>query len=391
MSTRIFVVDSSPAVRRIVEQISTPEGFEVVGFQDGPAALEAAKRLTPQLIIADYHLDNITFSGFCKEVNKLDTLSETLIVSLIGAADRLDEQHLRTLGVKAFLKKPFQSEHLLDVIKSLQRNGHQPVVNGTSGKRRNWPPETTSTDTEELDMASVVADSDTLSSEQEEGMAIDLPMPAPLLSTPSTDSKSTEMAEHGEQPAEPETATKGLFDQFLQSLTIQAEQKVTELLPDVIFRTFAPQLEPLVEEHVTKQLSASLSPEYLGTQLHDFVQQELPPMLSQELAQQEIAIRQWLEEIAAPFVHHAVDSLVRELVESAVRKQLTEVVREQLGSIDLLVKDEIARAASSQAQEVTAGIVREVAQEKVDRLAQQLVPEIAEAQVKEEIKKLSSD
>lgn len=391
MSTRIFVVDSSPAVRRIVEQISTPEGFEVVGFQDGPAALEAAKRLTPQLIIADYHLDNITFSGFCKEVNKLDTLSETLIVSLIGAADRLDEQHLRTLGVKAFLKKPLQSEHLLDVIKSLQRNGHQPVVNGTSGKRRNWPPETTSTDTEELDMASVIADSDTLSSEQEEGMAIDLTTPAPLLSTPSTDSKATELAENGEQPAEPETAMKGLFDQFLQSLTIQAEQKVTELLPDVISRTFASQLEPLVEEHVTKQLSASLSSESLGTQLHDFVQQELPPMLSQELAQQEIAIRQWLEEIAAPFVHHAVDSLVRELVESAVRKQLTEVVREQLGSIDLLVKDEIARAASSQAQEVTAGIVREVAQEKVDRLAQQLVPEIAEAQVKEEIKKLSSD
>ena len=63
----------------MVEQISTPEGFEVVGFQDGPAALEAAKRLSPQLIIADYHLDNMTFSGFCKEVNKLDHLSETLL------------------------------------------------------------------------------------------------------------------------------------------------------------------------------------------------------------------------------------------------------------------------------------------------------------------------
>ena len=38
MASTIFVVDSSPAVRRLVEQISKPEGCDVVGFQDGPAA-----------------------------------------------------------------------------------------------------------------------------------------------------------------------------------------------------------------------------------------------------------------------------------------------------------------------------------------------------------------
>ena len=65
MALPIFVVDSSPAVRRMVEEISTSEGFEVVGFQDGPTALEAARRNSPSLIIADYHLDNMTFSGFC--------------------------------------------------------------------------------------------------------------------------------------------------------------------------------------------------------------------------------------------------------------------------------------------------------------------------------------
>ncbi|NJN71006.1 MAG: response regulator, partial [Nitrospira sp.] len=121
MPSPIFVVDSSPAVRRMVEQISIPEGFEVVGFQDGPAALEAARRSPPSLIIADYHLDNITFSGFCKEINKLDNLTETSLISLINSADNPDENHLRTLGVKAFLKKPFQSEDLLEVLKSLEK------------------------------------------------------------------------------------------------------------------------------------------------------------------------------------------------------------------------------------------------------------------------------
>ena len=137
MSSSIFIVDSSPAVRRMVEETSTPEGFDVVGFQDGPAALEAARRISPALIIADYHLDNMTFSGFCKEVNKLDHLTETYLISMIDSADRPDEGHLRTLGVKAFLKKPFQAGDLLEVIKSLQPT---PQSKSSGFKRRVWPP-----------------------------------------------------------------------------------------------------------------------------------------------------------------------------------------------------------------------------------------------------------
>ncbi len=351
MPTRIFVVDSSPAVRRIVEQISTPEGFEVVGFQDGPAALEAAKRMSPQLIIADYHLDNMTFSGFCKEVNKLDNLSETFIVSLINSSDRPDEQHLRTLGVKAFLKKPFQSEHLLDVIKSLETNGHQAGMNGASGMRRNWPPESAATDTEELEMEPTTAEDDNLAGEQEEGSSTEQPAPAPAFSITPSASEAGEAAGNEGQASE-----------------------VAELLPDVVSR--AP---------------AALSSEHMATLLHDFVHQELPVVLNQEIAQQEPAVRHLVEEMVTLQVQSIVAPLVRELVESSVRKQLAEVVREQLGAIELLVKDEIQRAASTHAHEVAEHTVREVAQEKIAQAVKQLVPEIAETQIKEEIKRLSSD
>ena len=121
MASTIFVVDSSPAVRRLVEQISKQEGCEVQGFQDGPAALQAARHTSPNFIIADYHLENMTFSGFCKEVYKLDNLAETYIVSLTSPSDRVDENHMRSLGVKAFLNKPFQSEALAEVIKDLEK------------------------------------------------------------------------------------------------------------------------------------------------------------------------------------------------------------------------------------------------------------------------------
>jgi DNA-binding response OmpR family regulator len=150
VASTIFVVDSSPAVRRLVEQISQPEGCDVVGFQDGPAALEAARRMSPNLIIADYHLENMTFSGFCKEVHKLDNLAETYIVSLTSPSDRVDETHLRSLGVKAFLNKPFQSENLIELIKDLEAQ-QAASTNGTKKKPRSWPPVSSATDSDDSD------------------------------------------------------------------------------------------------------------------------------------------------------------------------------------------------------------------------------------------------
>ena len=126
MGASIFVVDSSPAVRRMVEEISIREGYEVIGFQDGPKALEAARKISPSLILADFHLENMTFSGFCKEISKLDNLAETLVISLVDPSDKLDESKLRALGVRAFLTKPFQREQLLDTI-----NG---ILNDVAGK-----------------------------------------------------------------------------------------------------------------------------------------------------------------------------------------------------------------------------------------------------------------
>ena len=45
---------------------------------------------------------------------------------------------MKSLGVKAFLKKPFQSENLLDLIKDLDHTSA--AKNGRSKKKRSWPP-----------------------------------------------------------------------------------------------------------------------------------------------------------------------------------------------------------------------------------------------------------
>jgi DNA-binding response OmpR family regulator len=369
----IFIVDSSPAVRRMVEQISTPEGFDVVGFQDGPAALEAARRISPALIIADYHLDNITFSGFCKEVNKLDNLSETYLISLVNPADRPDESLLKTLGVKAFLNKPFQSEDLLEVIKSLQQKT-QPQQNGNRLKRRVWPPDSTSTDTDDDD---AVMDQLDVTDEQE-----DLTMDQPPESTTAT--KAAPAA------AGPEEAMKGLFGQLLESMTERTEKRIADLLPQAIEKELTARIHSAVKKELDGQLGEILSQEQLTTIVHPLLMQELPSFIKQEMAASEVLIRQAVSDIATPVIKDVLDQSVRELAEASVRKQLPEVVREHLGSIDLLVKEEIRQATLKHAPLIADDIVRATAEQTVEQAVQRIVPELAEQHIKAELARLTA-
>ncbi len=387
MPSTIFVIDSSPAVRRMVEQISTPEGFEVVGFHDGPAALEAARKMSPTLIIADYHLDNMTFSGFCKEVHKIENLADTYIISLVSPSDRLDEKHLRSLGVKAFLKKPFQSDNLLDVIKDLGQHQH----NGTNGskKRRSWPPESSSTDAEE-DLALAPPDESELS-EEDTGQITAAQIPPPLVSQAPTAPPSLQPAAPvAQKPSgEPEDAMKGLFGQLLQTMSERTEEKISTMLPQIIGKELATQVAKAVQDEVQVQLGATLSQERLAHMIEPLLAQELSNVLSREMPVLEPIIRHSIFEIASPLVKDNIDELVREQAET-VKKTLPDVVHDHLGSIDVLVRDEIQQAAVKQATQIADEIVRAAAKEQIEQAVQRLVPGIAEEQIRTEIKRLTS-
>jgi CheY-like chemotaxis protein len=371
VGSSIFVVDSSPAVRRLVEQISKPEGCDVVGFQDGPAALEAARRLSPNLIIADYHLENMTFSGFCKEVHKLDNLAETYIVSLVSPADHVDENHLRSLGVKAFLNKPFQSENLIDVIKDLEAQ-QATRANGSKKKSRSWPPVSSATDSDDN-----AFNDDSLTEEDDEVAPNPQLKDSPVTATASRPST-----------AEPEEAMKGLFGQLLHSMSERTEKKIVELLPRMVGKDLATLVAKSVETEVRTQLGASLSEERLTQVIEPSLTTALPKILSQEISLLKPIIRTSISEIASPLIKERIDQFVREEL-NAVRTALSDMVQSELKSIEGLVKEEIQQAAAKQTSETVEGLVRTTAKEQVEQTVQRLVPDLAEAQIKAEITRLT--
>jgi DNA-binding response OmpR family regulator len=384
MPSIIFIIDSSPAVRRMVEQISSPQGYEVIGFQDGPTALEAARRMKPALIIADYHIANMTFSGFCKEINKLDDLAETLLVSLVDANDRPDENHLRSLGVRAFLKKPFQSEHLLDAMKQLIRTPHGRALSRTSPKKRAWPPDSTATDLDGEDMSSPTSESNSSTDEVEplkehtamrpSTMRGDSPPPIPVSRT------STETGEE---------AMKNLYHHLVQSVAIQAEPKIREWVRAIITKELTGLVTQAVREEVDGRMASCLDDDRIKATVRDVVSEEISRQTSSCLASLEHDVQQRVAEIAPPLVEQTGERLIRQLAESSLERRVPAAVREHLGPVDQLVRNEVQQAVVQCARRTTEEVIKETARDQIRDAVQKIVPELAEAQVKEEIKRLT--
>jgi CheY-like chemotaxis protein len=376
----IFVIDSSPAVRRMVEQISTPAGYDVVGFQDGPAALEAARRMNPTLIITDYHLDNMTFSGFCKEVHKLDNLTDTYIIALTGATDKFDDSHLKTLGVKAFLKKPFQSEHLLDLIKDLDRTTK--ASNGGK-KKRSWPPTSSATDSDDDLVDEAGADE-----EVEVNIPYNLQPAAPEKEETPITAQAVASTSGPSPAAEHEEAMKGLFGQLLQSMSGNTEKKIAEMLPQLVSTKLEAHVVKSVEAEVRLQIGATLSRERLTEVVEPLLMKALPKILTAEMAVLEPIIRHSIVEIATPLIKEQVERIVQEQADT-VKQLLPDAVRDHLRSAEENVREQVKEAAAAQAERLAADIVRAVAAEQVQTTVEQLIPSMVEEQIKAEIRRLT--
>lgn len=374
MSASIFIVDSSPAVRRMVEQISTPEGFEVLGFQDGPAALEAARRTNPALIIADYHLDHMTFSGFCREIHKLEHLSETRLISLINSADHPDEGHLRSLGVTACLNKPVQADELLDAIKTTVERHHH-ARNGASLKRRAWPPTAASTDSDQPNDVGTPVLNVSADRQGEQVVTQHEPSPPSASTAPS--------------PVGPQDAIKGFFDQILQSTVKEIENRFAEILPRMVEEALARHVRPMVEREVGTRLGEMLSADRMAPLIQPVISQGLPSLVGKEMAQSEPLIRQTASDTAGLLIKEKLDQWITDHAEAGLREHTSDLLRARLEAMDQTIKDEVQSAVTQRVTSQVDHIVRSIAQEAIDRSVQQVVPELAERHIKAELKRLT--
>lgn len=122
MGYRILIVDDSPVMRRIVARSVEMTGLDIASVQhaeNGRQALELIAHEPFDVVFADINMPEM--SG----MEMVETLASTGVMPaqavVILSTERSEERiaRLRSLGVRAYLKKPFKPEDLKKVINAL--------------------------------------------------------------------------------------------------------------------------------------------------------------------------------------------------------------------------------------------------------------------------------
>ncbi|WP_027007355.1 response regulator transcription factor [Conexibacter woesei] len=115
----VLLVDDDPAIRRAVAAGLELEGFSVVPASGGRAALEAATRVSPAVILLDLNMPDL--DGLAV-LERLRAAGDQVPVCVLSARDEVDD---RVAGLQAgaddYVVKPFALEEVVARLHALLR------------------------------------------------------------------------------------------------------------------------------------------------------------------------------------------------------------------------------------------------------------------------------
>ena len=118
MSEKILVVEDEPTLQETIAYNLEKQGYEVEIVSDGHAALEAARRLTPDLLLLDIMLPGL--DGF--EITRILRREMNVpIIMLTARDDEIDRVVGLEMGADDYLTKPFSMRELMARVKAQLR------------------------------------------------------------------------------------------------------------------------------------------------------------------------------------------------------------------------------------------------------------------------------
>lgn len=122
MAKLALVVDDSSMVRQMVSSTLAKAGFQIIEGVDGRDAL--AKLKTAQgvnLIMTDLNMPNMDGISFIRSVRATPQYRATPILMLTTESGDAKKQEARAAGATGWLTKPFNPEHVLQVVAKVVR------------------------------------------------------------------------------------------------------------------------------------------------------------------------------------------------------------------------------------------------------------------------------
>jgi two-component system phosphate regulon response regulator PhoB len=117
----ILVVEDEESLALLIRYNLEKEGFEVKCIDNGADALESVYERSPDLIILDWMLPEISGIEVCNEIRFSESTKDIPIIMLTARSQESDKLRGFSSGADDYMSKPFSPKELIARIKSVIR------------------------------------------------------------------------------------------------------------------------------------------------------------------------------------------------------------------------------------------------------------------------------
>jgi two-component system cell cycle response regulator DivK len=117
MPKKVLIVEDNELNMKLFNDLLEAHGYETLQTKDGFKALELAREHTPDLILMDIQLPEVSGLEVTKWLKDDESLSAIPVVAVTAFAMKGDEERIREGGCEAYLSKPITVTTFIETVR----------------------------------------------------------------------------------------------------------------------------------------------------------------------------------------------------------------------------------------------------------------------------------
>ena len=351
MAQKLLIADDSSTIQKVFERAFPSSEFKLFFATNGEEALEKAREVKPDLIIADINMPEKNGLEVCEEVKKDPELRDIPVLLLVGVLDEFDEKDGERVGAAGYMIKPFEATAAVRKVKEVLAQG--PVPFEERGVEEPLPAKE---EEEIIELTEVVEEA------KEEKVEVppeekEFVLESPLKDLEKELEATLEEKEVAEEKKKEEEPLK--LDISLEELELGEE-----------IRAEAPSEEAAPEVKKEEKLEA-----ILGESAEELERIEAP----QEKPPEEEFVKAFEREFAAPEMETTPTFTPSEVSEEALPEEVTReeaLPTEEAPAVSRL-EGAVRELISAMAEEIASAVARQL-KEKIEESVQKALKEVSE-------------
>lgn len=120
---KILLADDSVTIQKVIGIIFGSEEYALTVVDNGKAAVDKAREISPDILLIDAIMPGMSGYEVCEAIRSIPALATKPLLLLTGSFEPFDETKANICGADDFLAKPFESQQIIDKVKSLYELG----------------------------------------------------------------------------------------------------------------------------------------------------------------------------------------------------------------------------------------------------------------------------